>query len=361
MEEKLKNTVLAALGTVQDPDLKKDLVSLGMIQALQLMANEVQFDLVLTTPACPLREALKKACITAIQKAVGETIKVTITLKANVPAARTHSQDNLKLVKNVIAICAGKGGVGKSTLAANLAIGLAQQGAAVGLLDADIFGPSLPTLLGCAHQKPGFVEKDGKKQIVPLLAYGVKLVSMGSLVSADEAVIWRGPMASTALKQLLYDAAWEALDYLLVDLPPGTSDIHLTLVQNTALAGVVIVTTPQQVALLDVIKNIGFLKTAAPSVPLLGVIENMAYYRPEGLSEEVIYYPLGKGGGKALATRYQIPFLGEIPLLAAISEASDRGTPPALDACQALFASLASALAQQVTIFNLQKDLPDTL
>ena len=350
MKDNLKQVVLKALSTVYDPDFKKDVVTLDMIQNLQVSTEKVQFDLRLTTPACPFQEQLKKACTDAIQHALGKSLSVIITLTTNIPTTQRQMQTNLAGVKNIIAICAGKGGVGKSTLAVNLAAILAQLGSSVGLLDADIFGPSIPMLLGCGQQKPMVTVQEGKKQIIPLVQYDIKFVSMGSLIAADQAVIWRGPMASTALRQLLCDTVWGELDYLFVDLPPGTSDIHLTLAQTVTLAGIVVITTPQQVAIIDVIKNIELFQTVAQIVPILGIIENMSYYQTADMSNQTRYILFGKGGGKQLAEKYHLPFLGEIPFSPEIALASDQGRPIALDSGQALFTQLAGAVTQQLAI-----------
>lgn len=351
--EKLKQLVLEALSHVQDPDLKKDLVTLGMVQSLHVTSKEISFVLVLTTPACPLQEMLKKACIEAIHTHISKELQVTIQTTAQVTTP--HITSMLPDIKNIIAIASGKGGVGKSTIAANLAVSLAQQGATVGLLDADIFGPSIPILFGCADEKPGVKQIDNKKYIVPLVKYGIKLVSIGFLTTQEETVIWRGPMASTALRQFLYDTDWGELDYLLVDLPPGTSDIQLTLVQAVPVTGAVIVTTPQKVALADVIKSIGMFRKSSIEVPILGIIENMAYFIPEGLPSQQRYYPFGQGGGKSLADKYNVALLGEVPLISAIRDTSDRGIPAAQSTPELskLFKELASALAQQVSIRNL--------
>jgi ATP-binding protein involved in chromosome partitioning len=358
MNENLIQATLQALRTVQDPDLKQDIVTLGMVQSLQVVDQQVSFVLVLTTPACPLQEFLKKACIEAIHTEVNKELIVHIALTAQVTT--THSTTGkLPHIKNIIAIAAGKGGVGKSTIATNLAVSLAQQGAQVGLLDADIYGPSIPTMFGCEGEKPRVEQRDNKKYIIPLLKYGVKLVSIGFLTNPAEAVIWRGPMASTALRQFLYDTDWENLDYLLIDLPPGTSDIQLTLVQAVAVTGAVVVTTPQKVALADVIKCIAMFQKSAIEVPILGIIENMAYFTPVESTNQR-YYPFGQGGGKQLAQTYQVPLLGEIPLSTELMEASDRGVPAATvtDPLGHRFKEISSKLAQQITIRNLQ--LPPT-
>jgi ATP-binding protein involved in chromosome partitioning len=359
MEKNLEKAILKALSSVYDPDLKQDLVTLGMIQSLQINAQQINFVLVLTTPACPLQEFLKKACIAAIHTHVSNELIVNISITAQVTANKT-STGMLPHIKNIIAVASGKGGVGKSTIAANLAVSLAQQGATVGLLDADIFGPSIPTLFGCEGEKPLIEERENKKYILPLIKHGVKLVSIGFLTPQEGAVIWRGPMASSALRQLLFDTAWESLDYLFIDLPPGTSDIQLTLVQAVPVTGAVIVTTPQKVALADVIKSIAMFQKSAIEVPILGIIENMAYFIPEDLPMHQRYYPFGQGGGRQLADKYNIPFLGEIPLITAIREMSDQGIPAAINSgvLANLFKELASTLAQQISIRNLY--LPPT-
>lgn len=359
MSEKLIQPILQALRTVQDPDLKQDLVTLGMVQSLQVTDQQVSFVLVLTTPACPLQEFLKQACIEAIHTHVSRGLNVHITCTSQVTTAQKSTQ-TLLTIKNIIAVAAGKGGVGKSTVATNLAVSLAQQGAAVGLLDADIYGPSIPTMFGCEQEKLLVEQQDNKKYMVPLTKYGVKVMSIGFLTQPGEAVIWRGPMASSALRQLVYDTLWGDLDYLLVDLPPGTSDIQLTLVQAISVTGAVVVTTPQQIALADVIKCIAMFQKSAIEVPILGIIENMSYFAPEESTHHQRYYPFGQGGGKQLAQTYQVPLLGELPLVADLMEASDRGIPAATksNVLGYTFKEISSKLAQQITIRNLQ--LPPT-
>ena len=258
-------------------------------------------------------------------------------------------------VKNIIAIASGKGGVGKSTMATNVAVTLAQHGAHVGLLDADIFGPSIPTMFGCEHQKPQVLQQAGKQYIVPLEKYGVKLLSIGLLAPADNAMVWRGPMASSALRQFLRDVDWGELDYLLIDLPPGTSDIHLTLVQAVPVTGAVIVTTPQKVALADATKGIAMFQKSPINVPVLGVVENMAYFVPAELPSRR-YYLFGQEGGKALAMHHHVPFLGQVPLVQHIRESGDEGMPAALQAgtTAEAFNQVATGLAQQIAIRNAQ-------
>lgn len=343
--------VLKALSSVVDPDLQRDIVTLGMVQSVALAPGNVRFTLVLTTPACPLQEVLKAACVTAIQKHIDPGCRVDIETTAQVTSQRSN-EPLLPGVKNVIAIASGKGGVGKSTVAVNTALMLAQHGARVGLLDADIYGPSIPTMLGCT-QKPHVMQEGDRKYLIPLEKYGIKMLSMGLLMAADDAVVWRGPMASTALRQFLRDTAWDALDYLLIDLPPGTGDIHLTLVQAIPLTGAVIVTTPQQVALADARKSIAMLQKPAIHVPVLGVVENMAYFALPGASQERCYL-FGQGGGSWLAKHYQLPFLGQVPLLEDIRSGGDAGTPAVLDnqEARALFDPIAMSVAQQIAIRN---------
>ena len=349
--------ITAALGTVQDPDLKKDLVTLGMIKDLQVNALQVQFTLQLTTPACPLKEMLKKACIAAIHKHVDKHLTVIINLTAQVTSTRSNAPV-LPNVKNIVAIASGKGGVGKSTLTVNLAIALTQSGAKVGLVDADIFGPSIPTMLHCEHEKPNVIRKEDKNYLVPIEQYGVKLISIAFLAPVDSAVVWRGPMASSALRQFLVDVEWGYLDYLLIDLPPGTSDIHLTLVQTVPVTGAVIITTPQKVALSDAAKGLAMFKKPTINVPILGIIENMAWFTPAELPSHS-YYIFGKDGGKSFAKQHQVPLLGQIPLVQSIRESGDTGYPEVLKdkstAAQA-FQSVAQALAQQVAIRNATLD-----
>lgn len=354
MEATLKERVLKALGTVEDPDLKKDLVTLGMVEELKITHNHVSFNLALTTPACPFQEMLKKACKDAIHAHVSRDLILDISVTAQVTSTRKQ-EPMLPEVKNIIAIASGKGGVGKSTLAANMAIALAKHGAHVGLLDADIFGPSIPTMFGCVEQKPQVIKQADKQYIVPLEAHGIQLLSIGFLASTDQAMVWRGPMASSALRQLLGNTAWGALDYLLIDLPPGTSDIHLTLVQAVPVTGAVIVTTPQKVALTDAIKGIAMFQKQPINVPILGIIENMAYFVPEELPNSR-YYLFGQEGGKDLASTYHIPFLGQIPLIQGIRQGGDEGVPAVLQGgvMGSAFNQVATSLAQQVAIRNAQ-------
>jgi len=350
-----EENVLKALSSVNDPDLKRDLVSLGMIQNLKIKGNKLSFKVVLTTPACPLKEIIKNDCIQAIEKAFDELPELDIFMTSSVTTTRDNTQ-LLPGVKNIVAIASGKGGVGKSTCAANLAVALAQLGAKVGLIDADISGPSVPTMFNVEGEQPAVRQENGKNVILPIEQYGVKLISIGFLTPVDSAVVWRGPMASSALKQLIADVDWGALDYFWLDLPPGTSDIHLTMVQTVPVTGAVIVTTPQKVALADATKGLAMFRQPQINVPILGVVENMAYFTPSELPDNK-YYIFGQDGGKKLAEKYQVPYLGEIPIVQSIRESGDSGYPAVLkDGVTAeAFRMFAENVARQVAIRNAEK------
>jgi ATP-binding protein involved in chromosome partitioning len=344
--------VLAALRHVQDPDLHKDLVTLGMIKDIAVDGLKVSFTVVLTTPACPLKEKIKQDCIAAIHKHVHPGAVVEPFMTANVTTVAR--QDRLPNVRNIIAVVSGKGGVGKSTVAANLAVSLAQSGARVALCDADIYGPSVPIMFGLEGQVP-FVRRVGDRELmVPIERHGVKLNSIGFLVPADQAIVWRGPMASKALQQLIFDTDWDETDYLILDMPPGTGDLHLTLVQQLPVTGVVIVTTPQKVALADARKGAEMFRTPQVNVPLLGIVENMAFFVPEDRPDQK-YFIFGQGGGAALAETLGITLLGQIPLVEDVRTRGDEGNPAALDQDSATgqaFAALAAEVARQVAIRN---------
>ena len=352
-----KEKVLQALSTVEEPDLKKDLVTLGMIQDIEIGVNQVRFTVVLTTPACPLKELIKRNCENAIHEHLSPDVEVIIKLTANVTSTRLAGP-LIPGVKNVIAISSGKGGVGKSTVTANLAMALHRSGAKVGIIDADISGPSIPVMFGAENMQPTITPKDGKNYINPIRQYGIKMISIGFLTPPDSAVVWRGPMASQALKQFFGDTDWGDLDYLLIDLPPGTSDIHLTLVQTVPVTGAVIVTTPQKVALADAIKGLQMFRQPQINVPILGVIENMAWFTPEELPDSQ-YFIFGKGGGQSLADKFGVPLLGQIPLIQGIREAGDEGRPAVMDTNPIVndaFRDAAESLAQQVAIRNATKE-----
>lgn len=351
-----KEQVLAALSHVEDPDLKKDLVTLNMIKDVQIKDMHVQFTLELTTPACPLKDMLKNACTNAVKHFVSADAIIDINITSRV--TRPVDTGSLKGIKNIILVSSGKGGVGKSTVASNLAVSLAADGAKVGLIDADIYGPSMPIMFGLEGTKPSAVAAaDGRTMIVPVEKFGVKMLSLGFFADPNQPVPWRGPMASNAVKQLFNDAEWGDLDYLLVDLPPGTGDIHITITQGFPITGAVIVTTPQKVALADTRKGLMMFKMQGINVPILGVIENMAYFTPAELPDSK-YFIFGQGGGQGLATEFDVPFLGQIPLVQAITESGDNGVPLALNASDIqgqAFAGIAGRLAQQIAIRNAER------
>lgn len=354
------DNVLAALSHVIDPDLKKDLVSLGMIQNLEVKGNHVSFSLVLTTPACPLKDSLKKACIRAIHDMVDAQATVDVNVTSKVTSQRETQEPLLPGVKNIIAVASGKGGVGKSTVAANLAVSLAATGARTALIDADIYGPSVPLMFDIQNPRLSPVEENGKTKVAPIRKYEVDLLSIGFFVDPASALIWRGPMASGALKQLLTDAAWGELDYMIIDLPPGTGDIHLSLVQSVPLTGVVIVTTPQEVALADARKAVNMFSNENIHVPILGIVENMSWFTPAELPTNK-YYLFGKDGGKRLSEELNLPLLAQIPLIQSVREAGDTGKPGVLDndsPARPFFQGLAEQTARQVSVVNAREHAP---
>jgi ATP-binding protein involved in chromosome partitioning len=353
-----KEAVIAALSEVQEPDLGKDLVTLNMVKDIVIDGKNVSFTVVLTTPACPLKEMIERACVTAIHLLVDKEAVVNVHLTANVSTNRKDNQAILPDVRNIILVASGKGGVGKSTVAVNLAIGLAQLGASVGLLDADIYGPSIPIMLGLRDERPKMTEVNGKGMIVPLEKFGIKAISIGMLIDEKQAVMWRGPMASSALKQFISDVHWGALDYLVVDMPPGTGDVHLTIVQTVPVTGAVIVSTPQAVAAADARKAIMMFRQPQINVPILGIVENMAYFTPQELPENK-YYIFGKGGARKMADQFELPFIGEIPLVQGIREGGDKGLPAVLDddaVAKGAFMEMAQKVAQNIAIRNTNLD-----
>lgn len=346
MGQVTKEQVLEALKAVQDPDLHKDIVTLGFIKDLRICEGNVAFEIHLTTPACPVKDLLQKEAHEKV-KALSGVDEVTVTMKAEVKASQVLNKNALKNVRNIIAVGSGKGGVGKSTVSANLACALFSEGASVGLLDADIYGPSIPIMMG----KQG--ETTIRENLIqPKIAHGIKFMSMGFFAPGDQPLIWRGPMAHRALEQSLVDVEWGELDYLIVDLPPGTGDVHLTLVQTVSLAGAVIVSTPQDVGLMISMKTLRMLQQT--NVKLLGIIENMSYHLCShcGSREEIF----GHGGAKTASKNMGIPFLGEIPLELSIRLQADKGTPIVLAKPESLIAAtyreIARNLAAQVSIAN---------
>ena len=346
--------VISVLQKVIHPETKTDIVSMGMVKGLQIGDNRVAFVLQLTKRADPFASALKRAATQRLQEEFGPNTEIAISVVADVtpPAAATESIENnaLAKVKHIVLVASGKGGVGKSTVASNVAVAMAQTGAKVGLIDADIFGPSLPKLMGIEDDKPSAITRDGRELMVPIEAYGVKVLSIGLFVEPQNALIWRGPMASNTLKQLLFQTDWGELDYLFIDTPPGTSDIHLTLVQELKLSGAIIVSTPQDVALADAIKGISMFRTPKVDVPILGLIENMAWFTPEELPQNR-YYIFGKDGCKRLAEQLNIPLLGQIPIVQGIREGGDYGQPIATQPESIVgkaFADIAVSLNKQI-------------
>ncbi len=350
-----KEQILFALKHVDDPDLKKDLVTLKMIRDVKVDGLKVSFSVVLTTPACPLKEKIKQDCINALHKYVHPGVVPDILMTSDV-TSQLQSSD-LPKVKNIIAVVSGKGGVGKSTVASNLAVSLAATGARVALCDADIYGPSIPIMFGLEGEFP-FVKKIGKRDMmIPFEQFGVKLNSIGFLVPADQAIVWRGPMASKAMQQLIFDTDWGEVDYLILDMPPGTGDLHLTLAQRLSVTGVVVVTTPQKVALSDARKGAEMFRTPQINIPLLGIVENMAYFVPRDMPDKK-YYIFGEGGGRSLADKMCVPLLGQIPVVEQVRESGDNGIPPASDLESTLgraFMDIAQRVAQQVAIRNSSK------
>ncbi|MFK8037925.1 MAG: Mrp/NBP35 family ATP-binding protein [Crocinitomicaceae bacterium] len=321
--------IQAALAKVIEPDLKKDIVSLGLVSKIETEDGTVKFTVQISNPAMHSKRRMQEACEFAIERAFGKDIKAIITIEA-LPKDRDPSiRKVLPNVKHIIAIASGKGGVGKSTVTSNLAAGLAKQGHKVGLVDADIYGPSAPTMFDLVGRRPEGTEKDGKTLIKPIDSYGVKVLSIGFFSDPDQAVVWRGPMASKALNQLFKDAEWGELDYLLIDLPPGTGDIHLSLVQNVPLTGVIIVSTPQEVALADARKGINMFQMEGLKVPVIGLVENMAWFTPAELPDNK-YYIFGRDGAKNLAESMNVPLLAQIPLIQSVRESGDIGRPAVL-------------------------------
>jgi ATP-binding protein involved in chromosome partitioning len=341
--------VLAALGKVQEPELRKDLVSLKMIQNLEIIGEQVTFTIVLTTPACPLRSKIENEARAAVMELPGVK-RVDIKMASNVPSdGRSRGLMQLP-IRNAVAIASGKGGVGKSTVAVNVAVALAQTGACVGLLDADIYGPNIPTMMGVEKLPPPMKEK-----LVPAEAYGVKIMSIGFLVKPDQPLIWRGPMLHSAIRQFLSDVEWGELDYLIVDLPPGTGDAALSLTQSLPLSGGVIVTLPQQVSIEDARRGMEMFRQL--NVPILGVVENMSFLElPDGSRMDIF----GTGGGEQLAKEGDVPFFGTIPIDAKVREGGDSGKPviienPKSPAALAL-RSIAEQIAAKVSLAALENN-----
>jgi len=324
-----KENIIDALQSVNHPSKQTDIVSMNMVQDILIENNKISFTLLFSKPNDPLANSIKKACLKVLEGIAGKDFEVSITEKFPSKNVSPEFQE-LDKIKNIVAIASGKGGVGKSTVAVNLAIAVAHTGVKVGLLDADVYGPSIPKMFGEENFRPYASENDNTEKISPLEKYGIKAQSVGFFVKPDEALIWRGPMATNALKQIITQTNWGELDYLFIDLPPGTGDIHLTMVQELPVTGAIIVSTPQNIALADVIKGINMFKSEKINVPLLGLIENMAWFSPAELPESK-YYLFGKEGCKKLAEEMGIPLLGQIPIVQSICEDGDAGKPTAMN------------------------------
>ncbi len=333
-----KEVVIAALQRITLPNEDQNIVESGAIKNIQLFGSDVELDVEIKNPTLQYKKKVEVDCLKAIHDYAYEKSKVKVNLIVNAPVNQKENKikgNPIPGVKNIIAVSSGKGGVGKSTIAANLAVGLSDLGYKVGVIDADIYGPSMPIMFGLEGETPTTVNVDGKSKIKPLENYGVKLLSIGFFAQSQQAVVWRGPMASKALNQLLWDTHWGELDYLVVDLPPGTGDIHLSLVQSIPLTGAVVVSTPQHIALADAQKGVNMFRMDSIDVPVLGMIENMSYFTPEELPNNK-YYIFGKEGAKGLAEQMDIDLLAEIPIVQSIREAADAGRPAILQGATAI-------------------------
>jgi ATP-binding protein involved in chromosome partitioning len=333
-----KEVVIAALQRITLPNEDQNIVESGAIKNIQLFGSDVELDVEIKNPTLQYKKKVEVDCLKAIHDYAYEKSKVKVNLIVNAPVKEKENKikgNPIPGVKNIIAVSSGKGGVGKSTIAANLAVGLSDLGYKVGVIDADIYGPSMPIMFGLEGETPTTVNVDGKSKIKPLENYGVKLLSIGFFAQSQQAVVWRGPMASKALNQLLWDTHWGELDYLVVDLPPGTGDIHLSLVQSIPLTGAVVVSTPQHIALADAQKGVNMFRMDSIDVPVLGMIENMSYFTPEELPNNK-YYIFGKEGAKGLAEQMDIDLLAEIPIVQSIREAADAGRPAILQGATAI-------------------------
>ena len=320
-----------ALSFVVEPDLKKDIIALDLVSNIEFQGGKVRFNLKISNPAMHNRKRMEEACEHHLKRFLGNeiTVEVNVSAMGKAHERAPEHRNILPGVKHIIAVASGKGGVGKSTVSANLAAGLAKKGYKVGLIDADIYGPSVPAMFDVSNEKPQTINIEGKEYIKPVESHGVKMLSIGFFSTPDQAVVWRGPMATKALTQLFKDAYWGELDYMIVDLPPGTGDVHLTLVQQVPLTGAIVVSTPQEIALVDVRKALGMFSLPQINVPVLGLVENMAYFTPKELPDNK-YYIFGQSGAKDLADRMNIKYLAEIPLVQSIREAGDAGRPAVL-------------------------------
>jgi ATP-binding protein involved in chromosome partitioning len=359
-----RKEILKALETISVAGEGKNMVESGAVQNVLTFGDEVVVDLLLATPALHIKKRAEVDIIKTIHDLVYEKAKVKVNIKVEAPEKPANPNlikgKQIPGISNIVAIASGKGGVGKSTVTANLAVTLAKMGFSVGVLDADIYGPSMPIMFDVENEKPTSVDVEGKSKMKPVESYEIKILSIGFFTKPDQAVIWRGPMAAKALNQMIFDADWGKLDFLLIDLPPGTGDIHLSIMQSLPITGAVVVSTPQAVALADAKKGVSMFLSEAISVPVLGIIENMAYFTPEELPNNK-YYIFGKEGAKNLAEDLQVPMLGEIPLVQSIREAGDYGRPAALQnntPTEIAFQEIAKKVVEEVVKRN--EHLPPT-
>ena len=358
-----KQDIYKALETITVPGEGQNMVESGAITNIVTFGDEVIVDITIKNPSLQAKKRTEVDIMKTIHDMVYEKAKITVNLKVDAPTkpeTNVIKGNPIPGIKNIVAVASGKGGVGKSTVTANLAVTLAKMGFKVGVLDADIYGPSIPIMFDVEKEKPLAVTVDGKSKMTPIENYGVKILSIGFFTQPDQAVVWRGPMASKALNQMIFDAHWEELDFMLIDLPPGTGDIHLSIMQSLPITGAVIVSTPQNVALADARKGVAMFQQESINVPVLGIIENMAYFTPEELPDNK-YYIFGKEGAKNLSEDLQVPFLGELPLVQSIREAGDVGRPAALQTATPLeqaFEKLTQNVVQEVVRRN--DDLPPT-
>lgn len=355
--ELTREHVLNTLGNIIEPDLKKDIVSLNFVEELKIEGNAIALKVGISNPALHAKKRMHEAILFNLKRVFGEDIEIACDIKGISSDAQKAHRKILPEVKNIIAIASGKGGVGKSTVTANLAGGLAKLGYKVGIVDADIYGPSMPTMFDVINERPTMLDIEGTPKINPVMSYGIKILSIGFFTEQNNAVVWRGPMAAKALTQMFTDAYWGELDYLLIDLPPGTGDIHLSLVQTVPLDGAVIVSTPQEVALADARKGVNMFKLEGINVPIIGIVENMSWFTPAELPENK-YYIFGRDGAKNLAEGLNVPFLGHVPLVQGVREAGDIGAPAVFQEntiTSKAFIDLTETFINEVKISKLNK------
>jgi ATP-binding protein involved in chromosome partitioning len=357
-----KKDIFEALKTITVPGEGQNMVESGAVNNINVFGDEVIIDLTINNPSLQARKKTEVEILKVIHDQVYAKAKIKVNIKVNTEKKETQTIKGKPIpgIKNIVAVASGKGGVGKSTVTANLAVCLAKMGFKVGILDADIYGPSMPIMLDVVNERPLAVNVDGKSKMQPVENYGVKLLSIGFFTKPDQAVVWRGPMAAKALNQMIFDAAWGELDFLLLDLPPGTGDIHLSIMQSLPITGAVVVSTPQNVALADAKKGVAMFQQDSINVPVLGIIENMAYFTPEELPQNK-YYIFGENGAKNLSADLNVPFLGELPIVQSIREAGDYGRPAALQTAttlESVFETLTRNVVSEVVKRNT--DLPPT-